>query len=328
MEKAGTVLRIERISLNDGEGMRTVVFLKGCPLRCAWCSTPESQKREPEVYYLRERCRLCGACIAACPEGALGFSPEGNAVVRDVRACKNCGKCVDACNFRAQQVYGRQMTVSQVMEEIHKDEIFYYYSGGGVTLSGGDIFCQTDFAEALLDACDEGCIDTAAEMDLCTSPEHVRRILPRLRLAYIDLKCMDPLGHQHWTGVDNQIILENIRLADEVCRPGAIHIRIPVIAGVNDSRANLEASADFCGMLKNCSELEFLPYHRLGTHAYRQLMREYPMEGRKPMNRLDVYRRMGFLCDRKYSFRIRISGMTVYDPGRGKIPVTEEELGR
>jgi pyruvate formate lyase activating enzyme len=328
MEKTGTVLRIERISLNDGEGMRTVIFLKGCPLRCAWCSTPESQKREPEVYYLKERCRLCGACAAACPEKALRFSTAGDAIVRNTEACTNCGKCVDVCNYRAQMMYGKTMSVSQVMEEVHKDEVFYFYSNGGVTLSGGDIFCQTDFAEALLDACDDSCIDTAAEMDLYTSAENVRRIIPRLGCAYIDLKCMNPLRHQRWTGVNNRIILENIRLADDICRRGALHLRIPVIAGVNDDRENIEQSAEFCKTLKNCRELEFLPYHRLGTHAYRQLMREYPMGDRTPMNRLDVYRRMDFLCDRDYPFRIRISGMRVYDPVSGKVPVTEEELSR
>lgn len=325
-EQSGIVLRIERISLNDGNGMRTVVFLKGCSMRCAWCSTPESHRKEPEVYYLKERCRLCGACVRECPEQALSFVPDSKTIHRDVSRCVNCMKCVDVCNYRAQMIYGRRMTVSEVMEEIHKDDIFYFYSNGGVTLSGGDIFCQTDFAEAILLACEDALLDTAAEMDMYTTEEKVRRILPLLDQVFCDVKCMDPEVHRKWTGVSNEKILKNIRLADTICRPGSIHIRVPVIAGVNDDHDNIEKTASFCTELKNCVELEFLPYHRLGTHAYDQLMRKYPLGDAKPMNRLDVYRKMGFLCDRENPFNIRISGLDVYDRKTGKIPVSEEEL--
>ena len=128
MTLTATILRIERISLNDGRGMRTVVFFKGCPLRCAWCSTPESQRPEREVYYKQERCRLCGACAVRCPAHALSVDPAGGRMVRDPDKCQNCFRCVDACNFRAQQIYGREMTVEQVMKEIRKDEIFFFYS--------------------------------------------------------------------------------------------------------------------------------------------------------------------------------------------------------
>ena len=325
MSDKAVILRIERISLNDGKGMRTVVFFKGCHLHCAWCSTPESQKLPREVYYKKERCRSCGACILRCPEQALAFSEDGK-IIRDQKKCRNCFRCVDVCNFRAQQIYGREMTVEEVMKEIRKDEIFYFFSDGGVTLSGGDVFCQTDFVEALLDECIDSGIDTCAELDLYTEPENVKRIIPKLDMVYADIKCMSPTMHKKWTGGSNEKILSNLKLADEICRENAIHIRVPVVEGVNDTAANILATAEFCANMKNCAELEFLPYHRLGIHAYRQLQRPYPLEDRKPMNRFDVYERMGFLCDREWPFDIRISGMDVYSRKTGKIEVTEEEL--
>ena len=143
MELKANILRIERLSLSDGKGMRTVVFFKGCPLRCAWCSTPESQSGQREVYYMKERCTGCGACIQVCSEQALRRSEKTGEIVRDYSRCKQCFQCVDACNYRAQQIYGKEMTVKEVMREIQKDEMFFFYSDGGVTLSGGDLFCQT-----------------------------------------------------------------------------------------------------------------------------------------------------------------------------------------
>ena len=328
MSEKAVILRTERISLNDGKGMRTVVFFKGCHLHCAWCSTPESQRLPREVYYKKERCRSCGACIAACPEQALSVAEDGKGVLRDREKCRQCFRCVDVCNFRAQQVYGREMTVEDVMKEIRKDEIFYFHSGGGVTLSGGDVFCQTDFAEALLEECIDSGIDTCAELDLYTVPENVRRIIPKLDTVYIDVKCMSAETHRQWTGVSNERILSNLQLADGVCRKDALHVRVPVVEGVNDEAENIRKTAEFCAGLVNCAELEFLPYHRLGIHAYRQLQRPYPLDDRKPMNRLDVYERMGFLCGGEWPFDIRISGMEVYSRKTGKIPVTEEELKR
>lgn len=319
MDLKANILRIEHLSLSDGKGMRTVVFFKGCPLRCAWCSTPESQSGQREVYYMKERCTGCGACIRACLEGALSYSEKTGELVRDKEACKNCFRCVDACNYRAQQIYGREMTVKEVVREIQKDEMFFFYSGGGVTLSGGDVFCQTDFAKALLEACDDACIDAAAELDMFSSFENVKRIIPHLQMFYADVKCMDPGKHKKWTGQDNAIILENIRRADAFCQPHSLHIRLPLVAGVNDDKENILKTAQFCQELKNCQELEFLPYHRLGLHAYRQLGRDYLLEDRKPMSPADVYQRMGFLCEGNWSFDIAIAGSQVYQAGKGKI---------
>lgn len=343
MELKANILRIERLSLSDGDGMRTVVFFKGCPLHCAWCSTPESQSGQREVYYMKERCVYCGACIKICPENALYWTEEAKKgervqkmerdssevkkiLTRDKKRCRQCFKCVEACNYRAHQIYGREMTVKEVMREILKDEMFFFYSDGGVTLSGGDVFCQTDFAEALLKACDDACINAAAELDMFTSFENVKRIVPYLQMFYADVKCMDSEKHRKWTGQDNAIILENIRKADIICQPHSVHIRLPLVAGVNDDIENIRKTARFCQELENCQELEFLPYHRLGLHAYRQLGREYNLEDHESMSRWDVYQKMGFLCDKDWKFDIAISGMKVYQAGKGKTGVTEEEL--
>ena len=326
MELTANILRIERLSLSDGKGMRTVVFFKGCPLHCAWCSTPESQSGELQVYYMEERCVFCGACIASCPVNALQIKSENGKIQRNSARCRNCFRCVEVCNYRAQRIYGQKMTVAQVMKEIQKDEMFFFYSGGGVTLSGGDVFCQTEFAESLLEACEDACINTAAELDMFTSKENVHRIIPHLDMFYVDLKLMYAERHKKWTGQENSRIIENIREADRICKTGAIHVRIPVVEGVNDDVENIRKTADFCAQLKNCREFEFLPYHRLGIHAYRQLGRTYLLEEKNSMSRWDVYERMSFLCEEKYPFDISISGLPVYQRNTGKVRVTEEEL--
>ena len=311
MELKANILRIEHLSLSDGKGMRTVVFFKGCPLRCAWCSTPESQAGKREVYYMKERCTGCGACIRLCPRQALSRAEKTGELVRDKARCTSCFHCVDVCNYRAHQIYGKEMTVKEVVHEILKDEMFFFYSGGGVTFSGGDVFCQTDFAEVLIKACHDACINTAAELDMFTSFENVKRIVPHLQMFYADVKCMDPKRHKKWTGQDNALILDNIRRADAICQPSSIHIRLPLVAGINDDEENIRKTAEFCRELKNCRELEFLPYHRLGVHTYRQLGRKYQLEDHKSMSRQDVYQKMSFLCQDQWPYDLTISGLQV-----------------
>ncbi|MGL6201797.1 MAG: glycyl-radical enzyme activating protein [Lachnospiraceae bacterium] len=182
----GTVLRIERISPSDGQGLRTVVYFKGCPLRCAWCSTPESQSSQPEWFYKQAKCQQCAACIMACPQSALSFSES--AVIRDKSKCINCFKCASACLSHAIGIYGKTMTVDQVMREIRKDTLFYFYSEGGVTLSGGDVLVQADFAREILKACQEDCISTTAELDMYGSYKNVKKVLEYLDSYFVDIK--------------------------------------------------------------------------------------------------------------------------------------------
>lgn len=274
MEVTGKILRIEKISLNDGQGMRTVVFFKGCPLRCAWCSTPESQCMNEEVYYQPQRCTGCGRCVKVCPQKALSADEETGRIVRNRALCTNCNACVTVCPAKARSVYGKQMTLAQVMKQIYRDEVFYFHSGGGVTLSGGDILLQAEFAREILRACKESGIHTAAELDLFGPYEKIQMLLPFLDILYVDVKMMDAESHKKWTGQDNRGILENLRRVSEVCGKDALHIRVPLIPGVNDSRGNLLATAEFCKSLPHCAELEFLPYHRLGQATYDYLDRE------------------------------------------------------
>lgn len=308
MEK-GAVLRIERISPQDGQGLRTVVFLKGCPLRCAWCSTPESQRAEPEWHYKQAKCQRCMRCIDACPHGALRFSPEKSGIVRDRDACAECFACADACLPKAIGVHGKIMTVDDVMKEIRKDSLFYFYSQGGVTLSGGDVLLQPVFAGEILKACREDCINTAAELDMFGHYENVARVMQFLDAVFADVKAMDAAVHKLWTGVDNRTILDNIVRVSTDFPKTPITVRVPLIPGINDSRESIEAAADFCATVKTCRTLEFLPYHRLGDAAYRYIDRAYECAHLPSMTNDQARQRVQFLTERNMPFTVKVSGL-------------------
>ena len=281
--KQGTVLRIEKISPNDGQGLRTVVFLKGCPLRCRWCSTPESQSAKPELFYKQAKCVHCGRCIMSCPQHALSVSADRRAVVRDRGRCVQCFRCAEVCLTEATGLYGKTMTVQEVMREIRKESLFYFFSGGGVTLSGGDVLLQAEFAAEILRQCKEECLNTTAELDMFGSYEKVRMVIEQLDSYYADIKLMDPEAHRKWTGQSNETILRNIRQASEEFPDTPLHARVPLIPGVNDSKENILATAEFCRTLPSCRELEFLPYHRLGSATYDYLDRPYEFRDMEPM---------------------------------------------
>ena len=276
MDLTGDVLRIERSSIHDGDGFRTVVFLKGCPLRCKWCSTPESWDRRVQVGHLRARCKGCGSCVSACPEGAITLGSDGIPRL-DSGRCTGCLACVDTCHYAAYKIYGGRMSVHQVLGEIEKDTLLYFHSGGGVTLSGGEVMAQTDFAAAILEECLFRGINTAIETSLFGDYSQVEKILPYLNTLFVDIKLFDRQAHQTYTGVSNEKILENIRLADASPYPVEIRVRTPLIPSVNDSEENLRQTAEFCGQLKKIREIELLPYHRLGTETYHGMGLSYPL---------------------------------------------------
>ena len=224
----GMVLRIERSSIFDGDGFRTVVFLKGCPLRCQWCSTPESQ------LYTVER-------------------TEDN-------------------------VYGRLMSVEEVMREIRKDSVFFFHSGGGMTLSGGELLAQPEFSLALLKSSQMECIHTAVETSFYGPWEQIREILPYINTAYVDLKLASSDLHQRYCGVGNERILKNLLAADKEDGGLRLVIRVPVIPGINDSPEELSKIGEFCGTLNRLDCVQLLPYHRLGTETYKKLRRPYLLE--------------------------------------------------
>ena len=223
----GMVLRLEKSSVYDGDGMRTVVFLKGCPLRCQWCSTPESQS------------------------GAVETTLDGSIT------------------------YGKQMTVEEVLVEVRKDSLFYFHSGGGMTISGGEILVQPEFTRALLARARFEAIDTAIETTMFADWEIVEPILALTDCVFVDLKIFDEEKHRKYTGISNRRILENIRKAGHMEREGKLIVRTPLIPGVNDSEEELEAIGRFLSDLPMVTCLELLPYHRLGTDTYRKLGRDY-----------------------------------------------------
>lgn len=308
MERSATILRIEKISPHDGAGLRTVVFFKGCPLGCAWCSTPESQDVLPERYYQQEKCTLCRRCVQACPSQALSIPAGGKMVVWDRKKCSRCFQCVTACPAQATQIYGINMTVKDIMRHIHRDEVFYFHSGGGVTLSGGDVLCYPEFAKDLLAECKESAIHTAAELTMYGDYKRIAMLFPLLDAALIDLKLMNTKQHWQWVEQDNDGILANIRRASAEFGTVPMHMRVPLIAGINDGEENLTQTAAFCAQLPSCKTLEFLPYHRLGQETYRYLSRTYSLRSLQTMTPQEARNKIACLTRQGWPFQIKISG--------------------
>ncbi len=273
----GMVLRIERASVFDGPGLRTVVFLKGCPLSCQWCSTVESQRFDPQKGYDRTKCVLCGACVNHCPTEAISI--VDGALHLDADRCNHCMKCKKVCLQNAYVAYGETMSVEEVVKVIKKDETIYFYSSGGVTLSGGEMLAQPLFSAALLERCRTLGIHTAVETSLYSDYETVERVLAHVDLAYVDIKHMDDGKHREITGVSNQRILENIQRLAASDYAGEIVIRVPVIPGRNDDLDNLKQVVEFVDGLEKIQTLQLLPFHNLGRHTYQLLDLPYAMEG-------------------------------------------------
>lgn len=267
----GSILSIERSSIHDGEGMRTVLFLKGCSLRCIWCSTPESQKFEPEKGYLSELCTGCGRCIEACPSGALVAGNDKKYVITVREKCLSCFCCVDTCYRGAWKKYGHTLSVEEVIQEVARDEVFYFYSGGGLTISGGEPFNQPTFTAEILKRCKIIGINTAVESSLNAPYDDLQKSLPWLDLLYADIKHMSSDTHRLWISDGNSLILKNLQTIDCSDHPLQITVRIPLIPGFNDDDQNLQATAEFCRHLKKLKEIEILPYHRLGIDRYKHL---------------------------------------------------------
>ncbi|MFC1869755.1 glycyl-radical enzyme activating protein [Chloroflexota bacterium] len=268
----GWVFDIQSYSLNDGPGIRTTVFLKGCPLGCLWCDNPESQSRMPELLYLPSLCTNCQRCVAACPTGATTVGSNGQIQI-DRSLCQVCGKCVAACLSEARVITGKLMSVEEVFQIVREDTLFYRNSGGGVTTSGGEPTSQPEFVRALFARCQEAGLHTT--LDTCGMVEWktLKGILEHVDLVLFDVKHMDTKMHKRLTGVGNAIILQNLERTAKI-RP--VIIRIPLIPGYNDSRANIEASGQFLSKI-GVSRVDIAPYHRLGAGKYERLGRQYAL---------------------------------------------------
>ena len=275
MSDAPVITNIQKYSIHDGDGIRTSVFFKGCPLRCLWCHNPETQVYERQIQFDPEKCTGCGRCARACPEQAISIDPGTAKACTDTALCQFHGKCEEACVTGARAVLGRQYTVREVMKEIMKDEMFYEQSGGGVTLSGGEVMTQNmDYIEELVKKLHREMI--TVYIDTCGQApyENFHRILPYVHTFLYDLKCMDPETHRKYMGVGNSLILENLkRLSEDGAR---IYIRIPTVPGVSGTEENMRETIAF---LKNnhihTPQINLLPDHNTGSGKYAKLGRTY-----------------------------------------------------
>lgn len=270
-ELNGIIFNIQRYSIHDGPGIRTTVFLKGCPLICFWCQNPESQEMKAEILLDKSKCASCGQCTISCPAGANSLTPEGVKIIRE--KCQGCGECVDVCPNTARRLVGKYMTVDEVTEEILRDRMFYENSGGGVTLSGGEPLMQPDFASQLLRRCKEEGLHTAIETCGFTSWPTVEALLNYTDLVLFDIKCVDPIKHRDATGKDNRLIIEN---AKKIVKGKTMRVRVPLVPGFNDSDKGIRAILDFVKeeLKLSSADIDLLPYNKLGENKYERLDRE------------------------------------------------------
>ncbi len=279
-DKKALIFDIKRFSVHDGPGIRTTIFFKGCPLRCLWCQNPEGFKLKKEIYYFPSKCINCGSCIKACPNNALKLSSDGKLKI-DREKCSLCGKCVSVCSTEAISFNGEWVSISELVELTLRDLQFYKDSGGGVTLSGGEPTMQTPAAESFLKELKKRNIHTAIETCGCAKGEDFVRVLNYTDLVIFDLKLANKKLHQKFTGVSNEVILENLRRISGK----DLLIRIPIIPGYTDMKENMISLSKIISKLNRVRGVELIPYNELAEAKYiPENTKEYKLKGLKTVS--------------------------------------------
>ena len=276
----GEITDIQRFSLNDGDGIRTTVFFKGCNMACIWCHNPETISHKKNLMFYPEKCIGCGRCFDVCPVGVHSLKDGVHNI--DYKSCTACGKCTEACYAEALRFSSRTVSLSDIEREIVQDIPYYNLSGGGVTVSGGEVFCQSEFCEGIVDLCKKHGIKVAVETNMHHPFDKIEGILKKLDFVMLDIKLMDGEAHRKYTGVDNSLILENIKKLDKLGIP--MIIRTPLIPGITDGLDNLTAIADFIKELKNVRRYELLNFNMLGGAKYEAMGLDNQLKDARPLN--------------------------------------------
>ncbi|SFM13631.1 trans-4-hydroxy-L-proline dehydratase activase [Pelosinus propionicus] len=298
MRKA-VLFNIQKFSVHDGPGIRTTIFFKGCPLACQWCHNPESQSYQAEILIDRDRCTQCGECEKHCSQQAVW--QKNHQLFYDAEKCNACEMCIDYCCNNAREIAGKEYTVQDVMQEIHKDKPFYEQSGGGVTLSGGEVMIQIDFIEELVKACKEQGITVAIDTCGYAPSDNFLRIIKYVDVFLYDIKLMDSGEHEHYTGRDNALILENLKLLSN--HDAVIQLRLPLIEGINTKNEQIQDIIDFIADL-NIHSINLLPYHHMGQGKYKKLNCPLPVLERPTDLRLEEIRSMF----KQANYKVQIGG--------------------
>lgn len=280
----GKIYDIQGFSVQDGPGIRTTVFLKGCPLRCPWCHSPESQEFPTELNWMQVRClgtETCGKCLGVCPKGAISMgertkSASGEPIIYpevDKSVCDDCGACANVCKANALYMCGDDMTVDEVMHRLLRDKPFFEESGGGATVSGGECLCQPEFTLELLKQCKANGINTAVDTTGFVKWDVIERVMPYSDLFLYDLKCMDSDLHRQVIGVPNELILKNaVKIAEN---GGHMQVRIPTIPMFNESKEHFDRYGEFLAGIRDAVDIvQLLPYHKMGVSKHQRLMKK------------------------------------------------------
>lgn len=277
-KKFGYVFNIQNYSMHDGPGIRTMVFLKGCPLRCKWCSNPESQQCSPELAFKDNKCigiQECGRCLSVCPNGAVGTAENGMIKISR-EACQACFVCADNCPAQSLHVFGKLRSINEVLRVVENDSAFYARSGGGMTISGGEPLMQAEFTTELLKEAKRRRINTAIETCGFVEWPVLQKAAEFIDTILFDIKCIDAVKHKQFTGGSNEVILSNFENLCQAFPKKPILVRTPVVPGFNDSLEDIRAIVDFIKGRDNVS-YQILQYHRLGQPKYEYLGRQYPL---------------------------------------------------